>query len=76
MFKRIEGFALVMQKGRVLAQDGDKEPPMPRTLEESFHGSPMDRSWRRHRAEKVPAYQRLSPYGRSRSRAQKQTEIS
>ena len=28
----------------------------------------MDRSWRRHRAEKVPAYQRLSPYGRSRSR--------
>ena len=36
---------------------------------ESFHGSPMDRSWRRHRAEKVPAYQRLSPYGRSRSRA-------
>ena len=38
-------------------------------LEESFHGSPMDRSWRRHRAERVPAYQRLSPYGRSRSRA-------
>ena len=41
----------------------------PESLEESFHGSPMDRSWRRHRAERVPTYQRLSPYGRSRSRA-------
>ena len=38
-------------------------------LEESFHDSPMDRSRRRHGGEKVPAYQRLSPYGRSRSRA-------
>ena len=38
-------------------------------VEESFHDSPMDRSRRRHGGEKVPAYQRLSPYGRSRSRA-------
>ena len=37
-------------------------------LEESFHDSPMDRSRRRHGGEEVPAYQRLSPYGRSRSR--------
>ena len=36
-------------------------------LEESFHDSPMDRSRRRHGGEEVPAYQRLSPYGRSRS---------
>ena len=31
--------------------------------------SPMDRSRRRHGGEKVSPYQRLSPYGRSRSRA-------
>ena len=33
------------------------------------HDSPMDRSRRRHGGEKVSPYQRLSPYGRSRSRA-------
>ena len=38
-------------------------------VEESFHDSPMDRSRRRHGGEKVSPYQRLSPYGRSRSRA-------
>ena len=36
-------------------------------VEESFHDSPMDRSRRRHGGEKVSPYQRLSPYGRSRS---------
>ena len=38
-------------------------------VEESFHDSPMDRSRRRHGGEKVSPHQRLSPYGRSRSRA-------
>ncbi len=43
---------------------------------EPFHDSPMDRSWRRHGEEEVPANQRPSPYERSLSRAQGQTEIS